>query len=127
VSASEWSKIVAQLNLVGPAGQLAAHSVLLAKEGNRIRLALDGEAETYRRPALEERLTQALSTYFGETVVVEMSLAAQTANTPARQQKAAADDRLQSARAAIDNDPNISAMRDVFGATVQPDSIRPAD
>ena len=127
VSASEWSKIVAQLNLVGPAGQLAAHSVLLAKEGNRIRLALDGEAETYRRPALEERLTQALSTYFGETVVVEMSLAAQTANTPARQQKAAADDRLQSARAAIDNDPNISAMRDVFGATVQPDSIRPAE
>ncbi|HWK72971.1 MAG TPA: DNA polymerase III subunit gamma/tau [Povalibacter sp.] len=125
--ASEWLAIVQQLNLTGPASQLAVHSVLIAKEGNRIRLALDSEAEPYRRPALEERLTQALSAYFGETIVVEMSLAAQAANTPARQQKAAADDRLQGARTAIDNDPNIRAMRDVFGATVQPDSIRPAD
>jgi DNA polymerase III subunit gamma/tau len=49
------------------------------------------------------------------------------ADTPARQQKAAADDRLQNARRSIDADPNIRAMRDVFGATVQPDSVRPTD
>jgi hypothetical protein len=34
---------------------------------------------------------------------------------------------MQNARATIDNDPNVRAMRDIFGATVQPDSVRPLD
>ena len=75
--------------------------------------------------ALEDRIAQALSTYFGEPIKLEISAAAEVTNTPARLQKAAADDRMQAARASIDSDPNIRAMRDMFGATVQPDSIRP--
>jgi len=34
---------------------------------------------------------------------------------------------VQQARAAIESDPNVRAMRDMFGATVQPDSIRPTE
>jgi DNA polymerase III subunit gamma/tau len=34
---------------------------------------------------------------------------------------------MQNARTAIENDPNVRAMRDMFGATVQPDSVRPND
>jgi DNA polymerase-3 subunit gamma/tau len=49
------------------------------------------------------------------------------ANTPARQMKAAAEDRVQQARSSIEADPNVRAMREVFGATVTPDSIRPND
>ena len=123
----DWSSIVAQLNLTGPSSQLAAHCVLTGKQGNKVQLTLDAEGETFRRPALEERLAQALSTYFGEPIKLEITAAADVTNTPARLQKAAADDRLQAARAAIEGDPNIRAMRDIFGATVQPDSIRPSE
>jgi DNA polymerase-3 subunit gamma/tau len=125
--AGEWSKIVAQLNLAGPSSQLAAHCVLTRKEGNKVYLTLDAEGETFRRPALEERLTQALSAYFGEQIELVITAAKDVVNTPARLQKAAADDRMQAARASIESDPNIRAMRDVFGATVQPDSIRPSE
>lgn len=123
----EWPQIVASLNLQGPVSQLAAHCALSGKEGNRIQLTLDSEGEPFRRPALEEKLTQALSVYFGESVKLEIALAADVLHTPARLQKIVADDRLQNARTAIDNDPTIRAMRDIFGATVQPDSVRPTE
>ena len=45
--------------------------------------------------------------------------------TPAQQQAQAADDRLRAAQQAIEADPAVRAMRDTFGATVQPGSIRP--
>ncbi len=123
----DWSAIVAQLNLAGPSSQLAAHCALRGKEGNRVLLTLDADGETFRRPTLEERLTQALSSYFGEPIKLEITAAADVTNTPARQQKAAADDRMQNARVSIENDPNIRALRDIFGATVQPESIRPTE
>ncbi|HEY5806675.1 MAG TPA: DNA polymerase III subunit gamma/tau [Povalibacter sp.] len=123
----DWPQIVSKLGLQGPASQLAAHCVLVNKEAGRVQLTLDREGETFHRPALEEKLAQALSAYFGESIKLEISPMTDVADTPARQQKAAADDRLQNARRSIDADPNIRAMRDVFGATVQPDSVRPTD
>jgi DNA polymerase-3 subunit gamma/tau len=126
-SSGDWPQIVAQLNLQGPVSQLAAHSAFVGRQGNRISLQLDAEGEPYRRPGLEERLAQALSAYFGEDVKLDIAAAADELDTPARQRKAAADDRLQNARVAIDNDPNVRAMREIFGATVQPDSVRPLD
>ena len=103
------------------------HSTLVAKEGNRIHLMLDPDGMTFRRPALEEKLAQALSALCGEPIRLEITAAEAPQETPARLQKLAADDRLQTARQSIETDPNIRAMRDIFGATVQPDSVRPAD
>ncbi len=117
---------MAQLNLVGPVTQLAAHSELVSKQGERVQLALDTAGEPFRRPSLEEKLAQALSSWFGEPIRLEIAMA-QAPDTPARRQKIAAEDRLQNARESIENDPNIRAMRDMFGATVQPDSVRPAE
>ena len=125
---AEWSAIVASLNLQGPASQLAAHCVLAGRESGKIYLTLDRDGDAFHRPALEAKLAQALSDYFGEPVKLEISLQERTVtDTPARQLKAAADDRLQGARRSIDEDPNIRAMRDAFGATVQPDSVRPIE
>jgi DNA polymerase-3 subunit gamma/tau len=124
---SSWPAMMARMNLQGMVKQLAAHCAFLGKEGNKVRLALDAEGEHFRTAAQEEKLTQALSAYYGEPVRLEITISQAVPDTPARQQKAAADDRMQSARAAIENDPNVQAMRDMFGASVQPDSIRPAD
>jgi DNA polymerase-3 subunit gamma/tau len=124
---SDWMRIVAALNLQGPVSQLAAHSALVEKDGGRIRLTLDPDGEMFQRPALEEKLAQALSGHFGESIRLEISTVAQAIDSPARQQRAAAEERVHNARRSIENDPNIRAMKDVFGATVQPDSIRPTE
>ena len=121
--------MVAQMNLQGIVRQLAAHCVLVGKQGNTVQLSLDADGEHFRTARLEERLTQALSRVLRrDRCRLEFTAGRGDAlNTPARQQKAAADDRLQNARASIESDPNIRAMRDIFGATVQPESIRPTD
>ena len=126
-NAKDWSAMVAQMNLQGMVKELAAHTTFTGKHGNKVQLVLDTDGEHFRRPQLEEKLAQALSAYFGEPVRLELSVADRALDTLARQQKAAADDRVQQARAAIDNDPNVRAMRDMFGATVTPDSVRPTE
>jgi DNA polymerase-3 subunit gamma/tau len=126
-AANDWSAMVAQMNLHGMVKELAAHTTLVGKQGNKVQLVLDADGEHFRRPQLEEKLAQALSAYFGEPVRLELSVADRALDTLARQQKAAADDRVQQAKAAIENDPNVRAMRDMFGATVQPDSVRPTE
>ena len=121
--------MVAQMNLGGITRQLAVNCAFLGRQGNKVRLSLDPEGAHYRTAMMEEKLRQALSTYYGEAVVLEFieGGGGEAINTPARQLKAAADDRLQNARASIENDPNIRAMKEMFGATVTPESIRPID
>jgi DNA polymerase III subunit gamma/tau len=126
-SETGWTQIVAQLGLQGPVTQLAAHCVLVSRQPGRVQLALDADGEPFRRPILEEKLAQSLSGYFGEPMKIEFMSAPKGVVTPAREQRAAADDRQRAAEVSIESDPNVRAMRDIFGATVQPDSVRPTE
>jgi DNA polymerase III subunit gamma/tau len=124
----DWSATVAQLNLQGIVRQLAAHCTLQGRQGNVIKLVLDPEGEHYRTAMMEDKLVQALTAFYGQPVRLEFAVSSAAAlNTPARQMKAAAEDRVQQARASIETDPNVRAMREIFGATVTPESIRPND
>ena len=61
----------------------------------------------------------------GEPVRVDIAVSEAEEVTPARQQANAADARLKAAEQAIEADSNVRAMREVFGATVQPGSVKP--
>lgn len=125
--ASGWDAIVAAMALQGPTGQLAAHCALIERIGNLLKLRLDAEGAHFRRAQLEQKLVDALSTHFGEPMRIEILDGASTVATPARQQAQAAEDRQRSAEQAIAADPNIIAMRDLFGASVKPGSVKPID
>ena len=124
-SGDNWTSVVAALGLSGIASQLASHCAYVGRQGGTVRLRLDKDGEHYRRPAAEERLTQALAKHFGEPVRLEIMVSDAVEVTPARQQAQAADERQKAAEQAIDADANVRALRDVFGATVQPGSVRP--
>ena len=113
--------------LQGPSGQLAAHCVLVGRAKDLVKLRLDRAGDVFHRAQLVQKLTQALSQHFGEPVRLEISVADadRIEPTPARQQAQAADERLKAAEQAIDSDPAVLAMRDIFGATVQPGSVKP--
>jgi DNA polymerase-3 subunit gamma/tau len=121
----DWIALVAQLQLLGPVSQLAAHCVMAGKTGPSVQLLLDEEGQTYHRPQLVEKLRQALAQHFNEEIRLQIDTAAQAVATPARRQQAQSEDALKAARESIDNDPNVRAMRDIFGATVNPDSVKP--
>lgn len=122
---AEWAGIVAALGLQGPAGQLAAHCVLVGRTGGTLKLRLDRSGEVFRRPQLEQKLAQALEQHFGEPIRLDIAVSDGEEVTPARQQAQAADERQKAAEQAIEADANVRAMREVFGATVQPGSVKP--
>ncbi len=124
--ADDWPAILAALNLNGVAAQLAAHCTLEQLGVTQLRLRLDAQGETYRRPQVEQRLAEALSKHFGRPLRLEIQVGeTPVEDTPARRQARVEDERQRAAQDAIESDPNVRALRDMFGATVQPGSIKP--
>ncbi|HEY6483703.1 MAG TPA: DNA polymerase III subunit gamma/tau [Steroidobacteraceae bacterium] len=118
-----WSEIVSQLELQGAARQLASHCILLGRQGPVLRLALEGQF--MRTAAQEDKLCQALSRFFGQTVRLEFEAAATGVVTPARAEQRVALEDLDAARRAFEADPAVQGLRERFGATLLPETIRP--
>ncbi len=121
-----WSAIVAQLDVQGAARQLASHCVLAGRKGSVVRLALDPRNPFVRTRAQEDKLAQALSRYYGEPVRIEFVVADGEAETPAQAEQRASLAELEAARQTLDADPTVRALNERFGATIQPETIRPA-
>ncbi|HET7755757.1 MAG TPA: DNA polymerase III subunit gamma/tau [Steroidobacteraceae bacterium] len=120
-----WNSIVEALELSGAARQLASHCVLIGRQGAVVRLALDPHNQLVRTPAQEEKLAQALSRYFGESVRLEFQSAPAAGDTPALLAQRASEQELAAARRAFEADPGVQGLRERFGATVLPDTVRP--
>jgi DNA polymerase III subunit gamma/tau len=124
--AAGWSAIVGQLELTGAARQLASHCVFIGRQGAVVRLGLDPRNQLVRTPATEDRLAQALSRHFGSPVRLEFQVAGSSgAETPAQAQRRASEAELAAARQAFDEDPAVKGLRERFGATVLPETVRP--
>jgi len=121
----EWPEMLAKLDLQGAARQLASHCRLVERSGDRFMFLLDARAGALRTRQLEERFAQALVRLTGAPVRLEFEVGAEAGETPARREEQARDERLEQARLALESDPNVQAMRDRFGAVIQPDSIKP--
>ena len=113
------------MGLQGPTRQLAAHCVWVGRTGDLVRLRIDAENTHFRRKQMEDKLVAALSQHFGQPVRLEIAEGEGSIATPARNQAIAAEDRQRAAEQAIESDPAVRAMRETFGATVKPGSVKP--
>jgi DNA polymerase-3 subunit gamma/tau len=120
-----WTAIVNALELSGAARQLASHCVLIGRAGAVVRLALDPHNQQLRTPAQEEKLAQALARYFGEPVRLEFHHTGGAGESPALLAQRASQQELALARRAFEADPGVQGLRERFGATVLPDTVRP--
>jgi DNA polymerase-3 subunit gamma/tau len=120
-----WATIVNALELSGAARQLASHCVFIGRHGAVVRLALDARNQPVRTPAQEEKLAQALSRYFGEPVRLEFQAGGAGGETPALLARRLSEQELAAARRAFEADPGVQGLRERFGATVLPDTVRP--
>jgi DNA polymerase III subunit gamma/tau len=120
-----WAAIVNTLELSGAARQLASHCTLIARSGAVVRLGLAPQNQQLRTPAQEEKLAQALARHFGAPVRLEFQMSAAADDSPALAAQRASQQELNVARRAFEADPNVQGLRERFGATVLPDSVRP--
>jgi DNA polymerase-3 subunit gamma/tau len=125
VTPASWGSILAQLDLAGLARQLANNCMLIGRSGALVRLGLDPRNNMMRVPGAVDKLTQALSKYFGEPLRIEFEAPVAGAETPAQAEKRAVAEEFDSARQSLESDPAVRALRETFGATLHPDSVRP--
>jgi DNA polymerase-3 subunit gamma/tau len=122
----DWMAMVESLEQ-GLPRQLASNCVMLAREGDTLRLGLDSRRASLRTPGLEERLALALTGVLGRPVRLRIELLEGSPATMARVQEQHAAARTAAARAAFDADPMVGAFKQRFGASVLPDSVRPGE
>jgi DNA polymerase-3 subunit gamma/tau len=125
VDLSKWQEVIAGLELGGAARQLAANCAYAGREGGLIRLELDPAQSLLKTASLVDKLSQALSRALGETVRVEIELAAAVVETPARAEQRAVDAELDAARRSLDSDATVRGFKEKFGATLKTDSVKP--
>ncbi len=121
----DWVEMVAELSLSGAVRQLANNCMFAARDGKALELTLDQTQAHLRTDSLQEKLRQALSEHLGEELRLQISLGRPAAETPAQRRKREAAEIQREAVATIKADPNVLAMEQAFGATLDEESIKP--
>jgi DNA polymerase-3 subunit gamma/tau len=124
-SDDDWHARVARLNLGGMARQLANHCTLVAAEPGAVTLRLDPASEQLRTPRTEQAVAQALAEEAGRPVRLTIETGAVASETPAARAARLSAERQVAAERSIASDPHVQALREAFGAEVDPASVRP--
>ena len=125
LSAETWPQTVERLGLKGMARELVQHSAFANFSEGLVALNLPATHRQLLMPASEQRVAQALSDLLGEQVRVRFDVVEQVGVTAAVLKKEAAEERQNTAVAAIESDPVVQELIDVFDAKLIDGSIRP--
>ena len=122
-SLGDWTALVAQLGLGGAVRLLASNCTYIRREGNRIYLGLDPRSESLLTAKRKDELTASLSAHFGEKLAIEVEIGTDQGETPVQAETRLADERLEAARQSLEADPNVQALKNLFGAELKADTI----
>ena len=122
---ADWPQLVDQLGLKGMTRELAQHSACQSLVDGLLVLNLPATHRQLLMPASEQRLAQALSEKMRAPIRVRFDVVEQVGVTAAVLKKEAAVERQNNAVAAIESDPIVQELIDVFDAKLIDGSIRP--
>jgi DNA polymerase-3 subunit gamma/tau len=124
---ADWPTLMAAMQLKGAARQLAENCALLVRTDTSMELSVNRVSEHLLTEQLQGRLIEALRKSLGAGFQVAFTVVDAEVDTVAARDAKATDNKVSAARAAIENDPNVQDMKDMFGAQVDQDSIQPVD
>lgn len=119
----DWNELVVQLELSGAVRLLASNCAYLGREKNTIMLGLDPRSDSMLTKQRKDTIAERLSEHFGEQLLVDITIGATVEETPIQQESRMADARLEEARRSLEADPNIQALKSMFGAELKTDTI----
>lgn len=124
---SDWSTLISRLSLTGLAHTLASNCTLVQMSETKLTLMLSKTHEPLYTKKLSDRIEQALSQHLNKPIQLEIKLTSDALQSPAKQKEDLRSTRLATATEAIKNDHHVKAMLDVFGATLDTNSIESLD
>ena len=121
----DWRDIIDQMALAGLVKEVAGHCVLKEHTKEKIHLVLSPAQEHLLNHTQKDRLHAALKTRFGDNIKVIITVEDPNAETPAQKKAREEKERQLTAEQSLNRDPNVKALQDMFGATLDVKSIRP--
>ena len=118
-----WPVLVQKLKLAGMPRELALRSELVAREDDHFRLRVP--VRTLLESGAQERLRAALSEHLGRPVRISAEVGATRGPTAAGLNEEARAQRQRRAEESIYADPFVRELIENFGASVDPNSIKP--
>ena len=119
----DWTSLIDVLDIGGANKLLAGNCAYLRRVGNVLKLALDARSESLLTKSRSAAIAKALSDHFGEALSVEIKVGDVPKETPLQKEVRLDDEKLDEARESLEADPNVKAMKDMFGAELNPDSV----
>jgi len=123
---ANWQSIIDEMSLVGLVKELAGHCALKEHNEGKVHLVLSPDKEHLLNQTQKERLANSLEMRFGKGTQLKISIEEPEAETPAQKKAREEKDRQQVAESSLKGDANVKAMEEIFGATLDEKSIRPA-
>ncbi len=121
----DWESLLRAADVHGAARQLAEHCTIKEQSGTRLALVLAKENAHLNTDQVKGQLEAALAIHLGQRLRLDIAAGAPPEATPAQIREAGEDQRMRSAREAIEQDPNVKAVQAAFDAVVETDSIQP--
>ena len=121
----DWATLVTQLKLGGLARMLALQCELVQFEADNIQLRVPVEHKHLTDKTYQDKLREALSSHFGRPLRLEISLTAEIANTPIKQQNDARAARQAEVESIIQDDPFVRDAINQLDARIV--TIQPVD
>jgi DNA polymerase-3 subunit gamma/tau len=123
----EWIDLISDLGLTGAIRMLASNCAFLKRDGNTLFFGLDPRSASLLTKQRKDALASMVSKHLGEQLSIDISIVkvpvADSAETPVQEESRLADEKVAAARASLESDPNVQALKDMFGAELKADSI----
>jgi DNA polymerase-3 subunit gamma/tau len=120
---SDWHALVAQLPLTGMARQLAQHCELITLTDTQITLRMS-PVHKHLAPQ-QEKLQAELQKHYGHPLALKIDLAETAGETPKVRADNMKRERQDQAIAAIEGDPFVREVCDLFDASIDESTIKP--
>ena len=123
-TSSNWTDIIAALNLNGRSRELVNNCVLDNIDEKYCHLLLDPSYKQIGTKA-EDKLREALQNHFGRPLQLVITQQTTSQATPAVEMQKSLEDKQQAALEIINTDSNILALKESFSARIISGSIEP--
>ncbi|WP_420555276.1 DNA polymerase III subunit gamma/tau [Neptuniibacter marinus] len=127
IQLSDWVHIGRNLGLSGMTESLATHISLEEIRSDAVVLHYTKDQKTMLNEVQQQRISDALNTYFSASVSVEFVQAIQTQETPAQYLNRKREERHSEAITSIRNDETVKQLQQHFDAQIELSSVQPID
>lgn len=127
IQPTEWSSLLSQLHLTGLALSAAENAEFISKNGQKVTLRIEAGHKSVFTPAIIQRIEQALSNHYQESVHIILDSIQTKVATPAVAKRIAQENKHQVAEVALQTDPFFQQLQQEFSAELVKASITPLE